>query len=157
MNGAPTQEFVCNSPEIAEYVATRAGCGISDSDTNVGIVSTIGGKARVLGGVVYTAHTGASCFVHAAGERVGWMGRDFLWLATHYPFVQLGYNALYSLTPEHNASAVAAQRRIGFSLVAVLPEAFASGHGMLLRLARAECRWHTIRPLRVQGNFAKER
>lgn len=135
--------IICiNQPEVIRFVESHANCVFRDgSDQCLGVADTTFGVLIPRGGVLYQNFTGASCWMQVAGRDEQWMTRDFLAMAFHYPFVQLGCAALFAVIPETNALSRRFARKLGFREVATLPLMFADCHGIVITMTRGECRW----------------
>jgi RimJ/RimL family protein N-acetyltransferase len=156
------RRLVFDSPLVGRFVAERAKCGYNpDLDTTIGVVedsealdgSDGSGDSmnRVAGGVIFTNHTGASCWLHVAGRHERWITHDMLAATFHYPFVQLGYRRIFGLVEKANEHALSFDLRLGFRVEAVLPEMFVSGPGVVVTMARDDCRWLRLRLRTVRG------
>ena len=145
-----------NRPWIGKFVSERAKCSYNpDTDTSLGVVeeSELWGDPveRVAGGVIFTNHTGASCWLHVAGRHERWITHDMLAATFHYPFVQLGYRRIFGLVEQANEHALNFDLRLGFRVEAILPDMFVSGPGVVVTMARDECRWLRLRLRTVRG------
>lgn len=150
------RRLVFDCPLVGRFVAERARCGYNPGlDTTIGVVEDYetpdGSASRALGGVIYTNHTGASCWAHVAGRHERWITHDMLAVAFHYPFVQLGYRRLYGLVEQANEHALKFDLRLGFRVEAVLPDMFVSGPGVVVTMTRDECPWLRLRLRTVRG------
>lgn len=143
------KRIVFNSHDVGYYVADRAQCAYNpDSDQTIGIVDgAYPPHAEVRGGVIYTNHTGSSCFMHVAGRDETWGTPELLTVAFTYPFGQLGYARVFGFMEAANRPALRFALRIGFKQLYILPGMFPSGDGVLLGMDRENCKW-TRRRLR---------
>ena len=103
----------------------------------------------LYGGVTYTGYSGCSIQGHMAGFVPNWINRDFLWVAFHYPFVQLGVDRVFAQVPESNKRALEINMKLGFKLVAKIEGVYPTGACCVLEMQKSGCRWLQITPRRV--------
>lgn len=147
------RRIVCNDSDVGNYVASMAGCVFNPrSDSVIGVVDDHREpESRVRGGVIFTAHTGSSCFLHIAGRDERWIIPDMLWAAFHYPFVKLGYAWVFATIEAANEHCLQFNLRTGFRELYRIPMMFPSGDGVLTGMERSECRWLGIRPRTIRA------
>lgn len=122
----------------ARAIATAAGCSFNPECDRC-ISSEKDG--RLLGGVIFTGYTGVSIGLHCAGFDPKWVDRDLLWMAFHYPFVQLNCHKITATIPSGNLKALLFDRKLGFSEEARIKDATPDGDLIILSMRRDECRW----------------
>ena len=145
------RRVVFGDPAVAEYVAWMAQCAYHKTDVCSGVVDdSLPPASRVRGGVIFTSYTGASLWMHVAGRDERWITKDMLWVAFHYPFVQLGCGRVFGVVEAANSPALEFDLKLGFRITATLPGMFASGPGLVVSMARDECRWLTLKPRSVK-------
>lgn len=102
------------------------------------IGSVIGG---VLKGVVgFDNYNGSSVMMHSAGDA-GWLTREMLHAAFHYPFEACKVNMIIGLVPSGNAQAIRFNTHIGFKTELTLDGAHPDGALVLMTMRRGECRY----------------
>lgn len=106
---------------------------------------------RLTGGVLYTAFTDASCFMHVAGFEPRWGSRDLLWVAFHYPFVQCQLERVFAVVPQINEASLRFVRHLGFREVSRVRDRYRNGRAdIVFALDKAACRWLGIRPRTIK-------
>jgi RimJ/RimL family protein N-acetyltransferase len=95
---------------------------------------------QLIGIVGYDNWTGKSCEMHMVG-RPGWLSRDFLAIAFRYPFVQLNCNVVIGVVSDDNKHALDIDLRLGFKLIASIPDAHPGGALHILTMRRDQCKW----------------
>jgi hypothetical protein len=105
---------------------------------------------RLLGGVIFTAYTGASMALHVAGFDPNWIDRDMLWITFHYPFVTCGVRKILGAIPTSNQKTVLFSRKLGFVEETRISDVFADSDLLIVSMRKEHCRW-----LRrgTRGNF----
>lgn len=135
--------MIAFDPVFGPHIARAAGLVFNrDADT---VLCRLG-EGELLGGVIFTAYTGASIHMHVAGFQPGWINNDMLWAAFHYPFVQLGCKVVFGQVPETNSKALEFNKKLGFSEVVHIQDVFPDGGLILLSMRREDCRWLKLRP-----------
>lgn len=107
---------------------------------------------KLYGGVTYTGYTGRSIQMHTAGFVPSWANRDFLWMAFHYPFEQLGCETVFGQVSTANTRALEIDLKLGFKMVAKVEGVFPDGDCVVLAMKKHGCRWLQIRPRGVLAN-----
>lgn len=101
----------------------------------------------LLGGSIFTNHTGYSIGMHVASFRPGWINRDLLFATFHYPFVQLGLEKIFGQVPEDNIPALQFDLNLGFKVEATVKDVFPEGKSVyILGMYRRDCRFLSIKP-----------
>lgn len=128
--------------------------GRFDPEVDVSIVNHRDGKAA--GGFVITGYTGASAFVHMAGDDTRWCSRDLMWMVFNYAFVQLHLRKLFAPVAASNYIALGQDLRAGFMIETVLRDAYHDGDMLVLSMTPDTCRWLDMRPREyVPGEAAR--
>ena len=107
---------------------------------------------ELLGGVVYTHFTNHSINAHVAIFYDGWVDREMLWIVFDYPFEQLKVKKIFANIPESNSKSLAFAGKLGFKMVAKIPDVFADGGMIVMAMAREDCRF----PKRPRSWMEKE-
>jgi len=128
-------------------IATAAGSRFTP-EFDVVIANT--SDDALLGGVTYYGYTQAAISMHVASFAPNWLTRDLLWVAFHYPFVQLGCAKIITTTPSYNLKSLAINRRLGFKEEAVIKDAFPEGNAVVMGMRAADCRWLSLTPKAIQ-------
>jgi L-amino acid N-acyltransferase YncA len=143
------REIAFNNSDVGVYIASNAKCTFNPAvDNTIGVLD----EGFVRGGVLFTNYTGASVWVHMAGDGTAWASRDFLWAVFHYPFVQLGVRRLYGIVESANEPAMKIDLKLGFKIAAILPDVFASGAGVVVYMEQTDCKWLKVKPRLIQEN-----
>lgn len=96
---------------------------------------------EIVAVVGYEGFTGSACRMHMAGDRKGWITRDFIKRAFNYPFNILGLNMVFGLVPSGNTEALDVDLRLGFRELMYIPGAHPDGGMHFLQMLRKDCRW----------------
>jgi RimJ/RimL family protein N-acetyltransferase len=135
--------IVFNNPTHGAAIAAHAGVTFNPaSDTCIAVVR----KGEMTGGTIYSNYTHASIAMHVAGFTPSWASIDMLWVAFHYPFVQLRCKKVFAQIPENNLKALEFDFKLGFKEEARIRDVFPAGDLILLSMYRDECRWLKIKP-----------
>lgn len=106
---------------------------------------------ELLGGVIFTAYTGASVHLHMAGFRDNWATRDLIWCTFHYPFCQLNCRKVLAQVPESNTKALEIDLKLGFKIVTKIDDVYPDGGVYVLSMGRDECRWLSVKPRHLKS------
>jgi hypothetical protein len=100
-----------------------------------------------IGGITVCKYLGNSVTLHMAGDDKHWCSRDLLWFTFNYVFDQLGcYKALAPLRSDQDRI-IAMDTRGGWSLEAVVRDAYAPGvHMLIIGMTKASCPWLKYKP-----------
>lgn len=139
-----------NDKEAGRLIAERAGtCFNPAVDVAISNHSSTG---KLRGGTIYSGFTGSSISMHVGSDGSGaWMTPDFLWVAFHYPFVQLGCAVITAHVPSWNDQALAFDKKIGFEQLAAIEDGVPGGDLIILTMRRENCRWLRLRPRALTG------
>lgn len=114
-------------------------------------LSRVDDNYGLLGGVVFTAYTGASIHLHMAGFQDHWANRDMIWCAFDYPFRQLECKKVFAQVPETNTKALAIDLKLGFKIVTKIDDVYPDGGVYVLSMGRDECRWLSLKPRHIRS------
>lgn len=105
---------------------------------------------QILGGIALTSYLGGSIALHMAGGSPNWCTRELLWLVFHYSFEQLGCRKVFGPVRSDNWHAIATNLRGGWTIDAVLRDAFDDAHMVVMSMTKEACPWlkHTPREWR---------
>ncbi len=137
-----------NDKSDGEKISTAAQLAYNPS-TDVCIARVEDGE--LWGGVVYQGYTGASISIHMAGFNPRWVNKDMIWVAFHYPFVQLGCKKLFGQVGLHNQKALELDLRLGFKEEARIADVYPEGDMVLLSMRLEDCKWLSIKPTNIEG------
>lgn len=144
------KKVVINYPRVGEFIAKRAHCTYNPmTDNTVAVIDedySLGDPQHICGGVLFTNYTGASIWVHMAGNGGAWASSTFLWCVFHYAFEQLGVRRLYGVVESANEHALKVDLRLGFEIATTLPDVFASGPATVVYMTPEMCRWLKVKP-----------
>lgn len=107
---------------------------------------------ELYGGVIFGQYTGSSMAIHMAGFRQNWCNRDMVWVAFHYPFVQLGVTKLFGQVGLHRPEVIKIDLQLGFKQEAIIKDVYPEGDMMLLSMYRDDCKWLSIKPRKLSTN-----
>lgn len=139
-----------NNKAHGAAIAAEAGAEFNrDYDT---VISRTRGD-KLLGGVIYSNFTRESISVHMAGFDPYWVNRDMLWMAFHYPYVQLKVNRMFGFVKSNNTKALDLDLRLGFKEVARIPGVYPYADMVVLAMEREECRWISLEPKGVTSGL----
>jgi RimJ/RimL family protein N-acetyltransferase len=131
-----------NDAIIAEFVRRRVPEVI---DTGFGPCTTIGvirGK-KLLGGVIYHMYQPAykSVMVSYAFDSPKWISPEVIGSFAAFPFLQLGVNRLWTLTPRKNKRSRRLVEFLGFKLEGCARKGYGNDDAMIYGMLKHECRW----------------
>lgn len=115
-------------------------------------IARVSDAGELLGGVCYTAHTGASCQMHQWGSTPKWINVDMLWVAFHYPFVQLDYRTVLGLCRAKNTTTIKENLKHGFTEVACIKYVYPGDDLVVMQLLKEDCRWLKLKPRGLRFN-----
>jgi hypothetical protein len=139
-----------NHPGDGEWIMLRVG-GVFNEKTDHTVA--VHRDGRMAGGVVFTGFLGASILVHMAGSGDNWATPDFLWMVFDYAFNQLGCRKMLGLVASENSRALDVDIRLGFRIVASIPDVLSEGGDLLvLMMDREQCKWLKIKPRYYRSN-----
>lgn len=142
--------IIFNNPYLGQQVSKAAGTTYNPAvDINACRVR----DDELLGGVLWTNYTGESMGIHTASWDEHWLNRDMLFVAFHYPFIQLGVQRLFSQMPEDNTKVLEFNRKLGFQHVARIEGVYRNGVACILtKLEAKDCKYLNIKPRHVKSN-----
>lgn len=107
-------------------------------------------KGQLIGGVIYSGYTGASINIHMAGFRPNWVNKDMLWIAFHYPFVQLEVKKIFGQVGTHRPEILKIDLQLGFKVEATIKDVYPEGDMLVLSMYKDDCRWLDLKPVNIQ-------
>ena len=112
------------------------GAGVyRDGTTCIGLAR----HGRIVAATMYDSFNGSSIFASIAIR--GPVTRHWLHRIFHYPFIQLGAQVILGLVALDNPKSLHLVERLGFSLVAGIPQGHPSGALGIYACARGNCRF----------------
>jgi RimJ/RimL family protein N-acetyltransferase len=132
-----------NNPVHAELIADRSKA-ILNKELDQCISRTRDGE--LIGGGIYTNYTGRSICMHIAGFVSDWLNKDLLWVAFHYPFVQLKCQKIIAMVPATNYHALEFDKKLGFKEEAIIRDVYREGDMIVLSMYKDDCRFLKIKP-----------
>lgn len=114
-------------------------------------VARIDKDGELLGGVIFTAYTGASIHLHMAGFIDKWANRDLIWCVFDYAFNQLGCRKVFGQVPETNRKALEIDQKLGFKIVTKIDDVFPDGGVYVLSMDRKDCKWLSVKPKYIRS------
>ncbi len=96
---------------------------------------------RIIAGVAYADWNGPNVVCHIASEGKNWATREYLWTIFDYPFHQLKVKRITVCVGQGNSDSNRFVRHLGFTLEATLDSAHPSGHLLVYRMWRQDCRF----------------
>lgn len=137
--------IVLDTQRVGAWVAQKVG-GIWDNSANAQAIGYANEDGQLLAGVTYKDWNGANIWVHVRVED-GRALPQFVAVAFHYPFVQVGARRLTLPICSTNRKALSVAARMGFTLESKLNQATPEGDLQLWRMMREDCRF-------LEGRFA---
>lgn len=131
--------ILINHEKAGPLIATLAGENTFNQASDQSIARV--GKDGLLGGVVYSNYTGASCVIHVSSVQKNFATPRFLWMVFHYPFEQLGCKKVFGLVPAFNYPAQVLASKLGFSHETTLKDAVPTGDVYVYSLYKEHCKW----------------
>jgi hypothetical protein len=122
---------IAHGPEFADYFHKKVNLPYASDTRYIGILRK---DLSIAGAVAYNCWLSESVFMHVALEPHV-LTTEFLREVFMYPFVTCNKARVYAMTPITSPKALRLSKKIGFKLVAELPDF------QLLSMARNECRW----------------
>ena len=106
---------------------------------------------ELMGGVVYTEYYAQHCIsMHVHSWHRHWLNRDLIYVAFDYPFNQLGVKYIFGSSREDK---VAFDLNVGFKIVSRVENFYPDTHKVILRMARDECRFLTLKPRGIRRSI----
>jgi RimJ/RimL family protein N-acetyltransferase len=135
--------IVIGDLSFSEQISLACGKAFNPAcDTS--IVRVEHGQLR--GGIIFTDYTGHSITQHFAGFHPYWGNRDLIWAAFDYPFNQLQCARVFGQASSRNVKSLELIRKLGFKIVATIPDVFFDGDLQVFSMNRDECKWLKITP-----------
>jgi RimJ/RimL family protein N-acetyltransferase len=125
--------------EVSQWVAERIpGFVPSISARALGVVS----GTELVAGIVYERWNGIHVEASIAIDDPGWAKKNTLFRIFHYPFNQLGCEAISVLVPTSNLKSLNLASKLGFEPEAIVKFAAHDGSDLLvLKMFKENCRW----------------
>jgi len=125
--------------EVAQWVAQRIiGFSPSPDAKALGVVS----NGELVAGVVYERWNGVHVEASIAANGQVWATRSTLFRIFHYPFNQLGCEAISVLVPSSNIPSLNLATKLGFEPEAIVRFAAHDGSSMVvLKMFKDKCKW----------------
>jgi RimJ/RimL family protein N-acetyltransferase len=138
-----------NAHEHGHAIANAADCVYNPAvDT---CISRVDQDGELLGGVIFTAYTGASVHLHMAGFCDHWANRDLIWCIFDYPFNQLGCKRVFGQVRVSNTKALEIDLKLGFKIVAEIDDVYPDGGVYVLSMSRQDCKWLSVKPRHIRS------
>lgn len=135
---------------VVKWVASKTA-EYGDFGTDVGIGWER--NSELVGGVAYANWNGVNVEAHVASDGTKrWLNRQYLWTIFDYPFVQLNCKRITICIGEGNKDSRRFAEHLGFELEAELKDAHPSGHLLIYRMFKEDCRWtnEDLYPMRLR-------
>lgn len=125
--------------EVAQWVSDRiSGMSPSPDAMALGVVS--GGE--LIAGVVFERWNGVHVEASIAATDKSWASRNTLFRLFHYPFNQLGCEAISVIVPSSNPESLNLATKLGFEPEAMIKFAAHDGSTLVvLKMFRNNCKW----------------
>lgn len=92
--------------------------------------------------VAFDRFTDCDCHMHVASDGSGhWLNKQFLFAVFAYPFTQLGYRRVTTLTASRNEPALRFNRSLGFTQEGVHPHGMLDDDTITMGLLRENCKF----------------
>lgn len=128
--------IIVNDPAYGQRIANLSGARYDSRDMNIARVK----NDEFMGGVLYQEYNGHSVWMHMAGNK-GWVSREMIVAAFHFPFVTLGCKKVFGRVPEWKLDALRYNLRNGFKVETLVEDVYKEGGVFLISMTRDECRW----------------
>jgi RimJ/RimL family protein N-acetyltransferase len=113
-----------------------------ENATALGVVRTIGGEPRLIGGIVFNNYRGFDIEMHGAFDVPDWCRPTTLRRLFAYPFVQLGVTRMTTITGRKNKSARRIDEFVGFKLEGTVRRGLDGREdAMIYGMLRNECKF----------------
>jgi len=135
---------VLGDRKAGEITADALRMAFHPTDVSVAsFVDTGAGAKELAVGGIFRDYTGAggSVAAHIAVFDLRGMNRTFLFSAFHYAFEQLKVAQVLAPVESTNTKSLEFVRKVGFKLVARIPDAFPDGDMVIHTIVRDQCRW----------------
>lgn len=119
-------------PVIWQWLNKRINLPWSTDLRSMAVMRDDGTIACAVG---YNAWTSNACWMHVAFDGPHGVKRDLWRAAFEYPFVKVGLEAVYGLTPKNLDDALKMNERLGFRRIAETIDC------VMFEMKADECRW----------------
>lgn len=135
--------------EVAQWVAQRIPNFSPSMDaTALGVVA----DGELVAGVVFERWNGVHVEASIAADNPTWANRATLFRLFHYPFEQLGCEAISVLVPSSNPQSLNLATKLGFEPEAIVKFAAHDGSSLVvLKMFKDNCMWIGDHGKRKQG------
>lgn len=125
--------------EVAQWVAQRIPSFTPSPDaTALGVIS----DGEIIAGVVFERWNGVHVEASIAADHPRWANRATLFRLFHYPFEQLGCEAISVMVPASNYQSLNLATKLGFEVEAIVKFAAHDGSALLvLKMFKDKCAW----------------
>lgn len=134
--------IIINDKYHGEIIAKAAGALFHPTDVCISREK----NGLLLGGSIFTGHTGHSIGMHVASFYPNWITRNLIFATFYYPFVQLELAKVIGTVPETNLRALEFDLALGFKEETRIKHAFKDGDMIILGMYKADCRWIRMQP-----------
>jgi hypothetical protein len=101
-------------------------------------------ERRLIGAVGFDNWSEASVEMLCAGDS-GWLTRELLFKAFHYPFILGGVNVVLARVGSDNDEAIRLNKHLGFVEQCRIPKAWDGGEDLILMaMTKEQCRWLSL-------------
>lgn len=117
------------------------GSGVWNS-TGKSAVGAVDGSGTPLWAVVYDHYEpNGSIQLHIAIDNPKYVTRRAIQAVFEYPFCQLGVKKVLGIVNSTNEAALTFDMRLGFTVEAIISDAYDMGSMYILSMTREQCRW----------------
>lgn len=118
-------------PKVWSWLSARTNLPWSADLRVIGLMR----DGEIVGAVGFNGWTPKACFMHVAFKDKKSLSRKLLQAGFAYPFLEVGCDAVYGLTPLHLKDAINFNKRLGMRPLVNTVD------GIFFELRRDECRW----------------
>ena len=113
-----------------------------ENATALGVVRTIGGEPRLIGGIVFNNSRRFDIEMHGAFDVPDWCRPSTLRRLFTYPFVQLGVTRMTTITGRKNKAARRIDEFVGFKLEGTVRKGLDGREdAMIYGMLKSECKF----------------
>lgn len=129
--------LTADGPRIQAWLHSRSGLPLMQEF--IGIAREVDGQ--IVAAFGYDNFQQWSCCLHTATDVPWGYNRTLLRTAFTVPYVQWDYRCLLAIIQVGNQKSMNIADRLGFTEIAVVPEAHPAGGLRFLKMKKEDCRW----------------
>lgn len=134
--------IACDTDRVARWTLDHFGTQwVPGSGQAIGLER----EGKLIAGVVFEGWNGASVRMHVAADGPHWLNREYLFTCFWYVFEQLNCKKALALVAESNYASRRFVEHLGFTLEVTLKDCHPDGALLVYSLAKAQCKWLSLR------------